>query len=261
MSTSRIESSGDARAKARNASSSSSKASTNECAIVPATATNWPGGGLDPEHGIIFAPAGNTFGVRTLVAPPSGYSDIRYVSGIAGRPFVEVWGPGDCCAADQGIVNRENLPQRYAPPAGSPPPAPVPGLNVDGLPISKPPYGLLAAIDLNRGELLWQTPHGDTPDNIRNHAALKGVNIPKTGSPSNAGLLVTKTLLIAVEGSGGAAILHAYDKATGEEIAAIDLPGPSGGLPMSYAVDGRQFIAISVAGERGAELVALALPQ
>ena len=78
-------------------------------AIVPATATNWPGGGLDPENGIIFAPAGNTFGVRTLVAPPAGYSDIRYVSGIAGRPFAEVWGPGDCCAADAGIVNRENL--------------------------------------------------------------------------------------------------------------------------------------------------------
>ena len=90
-------------------------------AIVPATATNWPGGGLDPENGIIFAPAGNTFGVRTLVAPPPGFSDIRYVSGIAGRPFAEVWGPGDCCAADAGIVNRENLPQRYAPPAGGPP--------------------------------------------------------------------------------------------------------------------------------------------
>ena len=73
-------------------------------------------------------------------------------------------------------------------------------------------------------------------------------------------LLATMTLLFATDGWGGTPVLRAYDKATGEEIAAIELPGPSGGLPMSYAVDGRQFIAISVAGARGAELVVLALP-
>ena len=142
-------------------------------AIVPATATNWPGGGLDPENGIIFAPAGNTFGVRTLVAPPAGYSDIRYVSGIAGRPFAEVWGLGTAARLMPASSTARTC-RSGTPPAGSPPPPPVPGLNVDGLPISKPPYGLLAAVDLNRGELLWQTPHGDTPDNVRNHPALKG---------------------------------------------------------------------------------------
>ena len=91
-------------------------------------------------------------------------------------------------------------------PAGAAPAAPAAaegggGLNVQGLPIVKPPYGLLAAINLDRGELLWQTPHGDTPDNIRNHPALRGMNIPKTGQPgaSAVGLLVTKTLVISGE--------------------------------------------------------------
>jgi quinoprotein glucose dehydrogenase len=239
-------------------------------AIVPATATNWPGGGLDPENGIIFAPAGNTFGVRTLVAPPAGYSDIRYVSGVAGRPFVEVWGPGDCCAADAGIVNRENLPQRYTPPAGSPPPPPVPGLNVDGLPVSKPPYGLLAAVDLNRGELLWQTPHGDTPDNIRNHAALKGMNIPKTGQPgtSGVGLVVTKALVIMGDpqittppGRPRGAMLRAYDKTTGKEVGALLMPAIQSGSPMTYMLDGKQYIIVAVSGGNySGEYLAFALP-
>src|SRR5205814_4154376 len=72
------------------------------------------------------------------------------------------------------------------------------GLNVRGVPMIKPPYGLLAAIDLDRGELKWQTPHGDTPDAIRNNPALRGINLPKTGQPntSGVGLLVTKTLVI-----------------------------------------------------------------
>src|SRR5438093_2116812 len=68
-------------------------------AITVGTATNWPGGGYDPENHLAFAPAGNMPGVRTLVEPPPRFSDIRYVSGIAGAPFVEVFGPGDCCAA------------------------------------------------------------------------------------------------------------------------------------------------------------------
>ena len=240
-------------------------------AIVPATATNWPGGGLDPENGILFAPAGNTVGSRTLVAPPAGYSDIRYVSGIAGRPFVEVWGPGDCCAADQGVVNRENLPQRYAPPAGSPPPPPVQGLNVDGIPITKPPYGLLAAMDLNRGELLWQTPHGDTPDNIRNHPALKGLNIPKTGQvgTSGVGMVVTKTLVVMGDpqittppGRPRGAMLRAYDKKTGEQVGAVLLPAIQSGSPMTYRVDGKQYILVAVSGGNySGEYVAFALPQ
>ena len=93
---------------------------------------------------------------------------------------------------------------------------------MQGLPIVKPPYGVLSAINLDRGELIWQVPHGDTPDNVRNHPALKGMNIPKTGQNGSVGLLVTKTLVImgdpqvtTAPGRPRGAMLRAYDKATG----------------------------------------------
>jgi quinoprotein glucose dehydrogenase len=132
---------------------------------------------------------------------------------------------------------------------------------LEGLPVVKPPWGRITAIDMNTGEHAWMIPNGPTPDEIANNPALAGVELPPTGRMTRAMLLATKTLLFGTDGWGGSPSLRAYDKATGAEIAAIELPGPSGGLPMSYAVDGRQFIAISVAGERGAELVSLALPQ
>ena len=248
-------------------------------AIVPATATNWPGGAYDPETHTLFAPAGNTFGVRTLVAPPQGFTDIRYVSGVAGRPFAEVWGPGDCCAADAGIRTRDDLPQRFAPPpapASAAPAAPAAaegggGLNVQGLPIVKPPYGLLAAINLDRGELLWQTPHGDTPDNIRNHPALKGLTIPKTGqaATSGVGMVVTKTLVImgdpqitAPPGRTRGAMLRAYDKKTGQEVGALWMPAIQSGSPMTYMVDGKQYIVVAVSGGAySGEYLAFGLPE
>ncbi|OFW03439.1 MAG: quinoprotein glucose dehydrogenase [Acidobacteria bacterium RIFCSPLOWO2_02_FULL_68_18] len=235
-------------------------------AIVPATATNWPGGGYDPENGILFAPAGNTFGSRTLVAPPQGFSDIRYVSGIGGRPFVEVFGPGDCCAADAGRRTREELPQ--SPAAVKAPP--VPGLAIDGIPVVKPPYGLLAAMDLNRGTLLWQAPHGDTPDNIRSHPLLKGANIPKTGQPgtSGVGLMVTRALVVMGDpqittppGRPRGAMLRAYDKKTGQEVGALLMPAIQSGSPMTYLVDGKQYIVVAVSGGNySGEYLALALP-
>jgi quinoprotein glucose dehydrogenase len=141
---------------------------------------------------------------------------------------------------------------------------------VQGLRLLKPPYGRITAYNMNRGEITWQIPNGDTPDNVKNHPALKGVNIPKTGKPSNAGLLVTKTLLFAGEGSGGAPIFHAYDKATGAEIFQMPMPGPQVSLPMTYMLNGRQFIVLAVRGSGGnaqtgapgfgAQLVAFALP-
>ncbi|OFW17173.1 MAG: quinoprotein glucose dehydrogenase [Acidobacteria bacterium RIFCSPLOWO2_02_FULL_67_21] len=245
-------------------------------AIVPATATNWPGGAYDPELHIVFAPAGNTFGSRTIVAPPPGFSDIRYVSGIAGRPFQEVLGPGDCCAADAGRRDREAPP----PPAGgrgagananiAPSGADGGGLNPGGLPIVKPPYGLLAAIDLDRGELLWQTPHGDTPDNIRTHAALKGIDIPKTGQvgTSGVGLMVTRTLAVmgdpqitAPPGRPRGAMLRAYDKKTGQQVGAVLMPAIQSGIPMTYMVDGKQYIIVAVSGGNySGEYLAFTLP-
>ena len=134
---------------------------------------------------IAFAPASNA-GINThsLVTPPAGFSDIKYVRGVAGQPFVEVFGPGDCCAADSPRAIAQAARGAGAPVLPSTAMAsetvagtsklPAGGLTVEGLPIMKPPYGVLAAIQLDRGELLWQVPHGDTPDGVRNHPALKG---------------------------------------------------------------------------------------
>jgi quinoprotein glucose dehydrogenase len=137
---------------------------------------------------------------------------------------------------------------------------------VRGLRIFKPPYGRITAYDMNKGEIAWQIPNGDTPQNVKDNPALKGLPIPKTGSASQAGLLVTKTLLFAGEGSGGHAIFHAYDKATGAEIWQAPLPGVQVSLPMTYMHDNRQFIVLGVRGSQtasppyGAQLVAFALP-
>jgi quinoprotein glucose dehydrogenase len=134
---------------------------------------------------------------------------------------------------------------------------------VQGLRILKPPYGRITAYDMNKGEIAWQIPNGDTPPNVKNNAALKGLTIPKTGSPSQAGLLVTKTMLFAGEGSGGLPVFHAYDKATGAEIWQTPLPGPQVSLPMTYMHQGRQYIVVGVRGSAGAgaQLVAFALPR
>jgi quinoprotein glucose dehydrogenase len=113
---------------------------------------------------------------------------------------------------------------------------------------------------MHTGDHSWMVANGPTPEDVANHPRLAGIAIPPTGRATRAMLLTTKTLLFATDGWGGTPVLRALDKATGETIAEIELPGASGGLPMAYEVDGRQFIAIAVAGERGAELVALALP-
>ena len=137
--------------------------------------------------------------------------------------------------------------------------------NIQGLRLIKPPYGRITAYDMNKGDIVWQIPNGDTPDAVKNHKALQGVTIPKTGNPSHAGLLVTKTLLMAGEGPGGQPVLHAYDKATGEEIWRTTLPGPQTSLPMTYLHQGRQYIVFGVRGNTaegtGAQLLALALPR
>jgi glucose dehydrogenase len=245
-------------------------------AVTVGTATNWPGGGYDPENHIAFAPAGNLPGIRSLVEPPAGFSDIKYVSGMAGEPFREVLGPGDCCAADSPRTAERAREARGAQPAAPPPPAGQggrggsAGLNVQGIPMVKPPYGLLAAIDLDRGQVKWQTPHGDTPDAVRNHPALRGVNIPKTGQPntSGVGLLVTKTLVImgdpqvtTTPDHPRGAMLRAYDKMTGKEVAAIFMPAPQSGSPMTYSVDGKQYIIVAISGGNySGEYVAFSLP-
>jgi quinoprotein glucose dehydrogenase len=244
--------------------------------------TNWPGGGYDPETHVAFAPASNAaINAHSLVTPPQGFSDIRYVRGVSGQPFVEVFGPGDCCAADspRAIAQAQAAAQAApvspstgtgaAPSAGTaaPPAMPAAGLTVQGLPILKPPYGVLAALQLDRGELLWQVPHGETPDGVRNHPALKGMTLSKTGQSGAVGLLVTRTLVImgdpqaTTTSRGRGAMLRAYDKATGAEVGAVFIPAPQSGSPMTYSVDGRQYIVVAVSGGAySGEYIAFALP-
>jgi quinoprotein glucose dehydrogenase len=131
---------------------------------------------------------------------------------------------------------------------------------LNGLPVVKPPYGRITAIDMNKGEHVFQIPNGPTPKDIAENPALKGVTIPPTGRATRAVVLATKTLLFAAEGWGGTPALRALDKATGEVLAEIKLPGAVGAVPMTYAIAGKQYVVLSVAGERGAELVALSLP-
>ena len=134
---------------------------------------------------------------------------------------------------------------------------------IDGLPLLKPPYGRITAYDMNKGEIAWQIANGDTPPAIKNNPALQGVNMPRTGSPSHAGILVTKTLLFAGEGWGGQPVFRAYDKATGQIIWETTIPaGTQTSLPMTYMHQGRQYIAFTAGtpGTTPAQLVAFAIP-
>jgi quinoprotein glucose dehydrogenase len=141
-------------------------------------------------------------------------------------------------------------------------PGAAPPLRVQGLPLVKPPYGSIVAIDMDRGEILWKIPNAETPDNVRNNPALKGLDIPRTGRQSNTiGVLVTKTLMIAGE-PGTPAMLRAYDKATGKEVGAVSMPAGQTGTPMTYLLNGKQYIVVAVAGQGfPGELVAFRLSE
>ncbi|HXI94165.1 MAG TPA: pyrroloquinoline quinone-dependent dehydrogenase [Blastocatellia bacterium] len=234
--------------------------------------TNWPGGGYDPETHTVYLPASNASIVPIgLIEPPEGFSDIKYVLGRAGQPFRVSEGPGFGSAADfpQQPSRRRATPEAPAPSASAPPAAGSQGsTSVQGLSILKPPYGLLSAINLDKGEITWQVPHGDTPDVVRNHAALKGMNIPKTGQSGAVGLVVTKTLVImgdpqitTTPDHPRGAMLRAYDKAIGKQVGAVYLPAPQSGSPMTYRVNGRQYIVVAVSGGAySGEYIAFALP-
>jgi quinoprotein glucose dehydrogenase len=130
-----------------------------------------------------------------------------------------------------------------------------------GVPLVKPPWGRITALDLTDGTLAWMVPNGDTPEGVAEQLELDPADVPRTGKVSRAGVLVTKTLLLAGEGSSGAPVFRALDKATGRTIAEINLPNTQLGLPMTYMHDSRQFIVVSVGGSgEPSELIALALP-
>ncbi len=120
---------------------------------------------------------------------------------------------------------------------------------IDGLPIFKPPYGRITAIDMNTGEHLWWIPNGDTPDEIAEHPLLEGVDIPNTGYQGNATALVTSTLLMFAEGRGGRPAWYAADKRTGERVGSVEIPAPVNTAPMTFLHEGVQYVVVPIAGE------------
>jgi quinoprotein glucose dehydrogenase len=198
--------------------------------------SNWPGGAYDPESNIVYVTA--SIGVNSMTI-------CRYAEG---SPMPH----GVCTGPEAGAFGGLRR------------------IDVQGLPLLKPPYGTIAAVDLKKGEVLWEIPNGETPDEIRNHPALRGVELGRTGRAGQPpGALATGTLLIVAEPGYGptpngerGSMLRAYDKATGRELAALQLPAPQSGSPMTYMLNGIQYlvIAVSAPGYPG-ELIAFRPPQ
>jgi quinoprotein glucose dehydrogenase len=198
--------------------------------------TNWAGGSYDPETHIAYVPSQRSLTSIGLIPGDPSRTDMNFMSGSAAPKTGASGGGGE------GLG---------------------PGLTVQGLPLVKPPYGSISAIDLNKGEILWHIANGDTPENIRNNPVLKGLDIPRTGRPGVFGVLVTKTLIICGERSAGKSdvMLRAYDKATGKEVGAVPLPAGQTGTPMTYMFNGKQYITLAIAaGGFPAELISYKLP-
>ena len=201
--------------------------------------SNWPGGAFDPETHTFYVASSNAAAVVLgLVQPTKDRSDMDWIAGSA-APAGRGGGLGGG------------------------------GLSVQGLSIFKPPYGTITAINLDRGEIAWQVPHGETPDAVRNNEALKGLDIPRTGQAGfTVGTLVTKTLVIAGDPQvttlttrPRGAMLRAYDKKTGSEVGSVLLPAPISASPMTYSVGGKQYVVVAVSGgPYSGEFVALRLP-
>ncbi len=221
--------------------SSPTDASVRGTLMVPGLTggANWQGGAVDAETGILYVSSISN-PMRGAARPPTGslpdFSAMARAARARGAPA----GPAGC-----------NM------------------MGPLGLPLIKPPWGRITAIDLNTGDHLWMVPNGDTPNCVKNHPALEGLELAPTGKAERGGLLVTKTLVFAGEGSGlfaaprdtGGPMFRAHDKLTGEVVAEFELPAHQTGLPMTYLQDGRQFIVVAVgARDHPAELVALALP-
>lgn len=190
-------------------------------------AANWESAAADPETGVLYVPSVTNWWVSAL-GEGGDRSDMRFI----------------------GRTVRVEAPM--------------------GLPLIKPPWGRITAIDLNTGDHVWVVPNGEAPEYVRKNPALAGIDLSGAGNPERAPLLVTKTLLFSGDGAGlfssgpqgGGRKFRALDKKTGHTLFEMELPGNETGLPMTYMLNGRQFIVVAT-GSRGAvpELVALALPE
>ena len=229
--------------------------------------TNWPGGCYDPETHTVYTFSETTVAVDGLVPGNPRFTDADYVRGTFGSAPTRaavIQGGDEYLAPPTAVANAASAAKAASTEEFRP------GVvTIDGLPLMKPPYGRITATDLTRGEIAWQVAHGDTPDAIKNHPALKGLNIPRTGRPGLLGPTVTKSLVICGE-SGFAttpsgkrgAMLRAYDKKSGEDRGAVYMPAPQTGCPMTYMLGGRQYIVLTIGGPGfPAELIAFRLPK
>ncbi len=185
---------------------------------------NWGGAGVDPETGILYVPSNNRSSVLHFYTPDESTGATMTITQAA-------FGSG----------RQPAMPQ--------------------GLPLFKPPYSRMTAVDLNAGETAWVQPNGDG-NRVRNHPMLRDLDLPPLGGDGRGGPLVTKTLLISALTAGGTdegPRLVARDKATGQIVGSVDLPTGAIGTPMTYLVDGRQYIALTIGG--GPRLIAFTLPQ
>ena len=232
--------------------------------MLPASTggANWQGGAFDPETGMLYVASATNPTTYPLVKG-GDTSDMNYVMSLGGRASPNTG------SSLQALRDGQVEPRAAEEARDGCPGFPYGPLGPRGLPLIKPPWGRITAIDLRTGEQRWMVANGDTPDCVKNHPALRGVTIPRTGKPERAGLMVTKTLLFGGEGSGlfamppyaGGPMFYAYDKATGDVVWEFTLPAHQSGIPMTYMIDGRQYIVVAV-GARGrpGELVALSLP-
>jgi quinoprotein glucose dehydrogenase len=225
--------------------------------ILPGTqgGANWAGGSYDPDSHMVYV-----YSKTAVEAPGIGYqADGKTVAqtALAQTKNIADSGGGGFSGGRVRLGTSDAIDAPI-----------VAGLfSIEGLPIHKPPYGRITAIDLTKGTLAWQTVHGETPDAIKNHPLLKGINIPRTGQASILGTLTTKTLVIC--GDGGlftdetgrkGARLRAYDKITGEERGAVFMPKPQTGAAMTYMFEGRQYIVSACSTSTGGDLIAYRLP-
>jgi quinoprotein glucose dehydrogenase len=240
---------------------------------------NWPGAALDPETGYLYVASVTQHDTLALSIADPKRSDMGYVGGGGGRGPAAGRG-GAAGAAGPAAGRGATRPPAGRGSAGAPQsigiedegsgrPAARQNSGPEGLPLVKPPWGRITAIDLNTGDHVWMAPNGHPPDYVVNHPAMKGIDLSNAGRPSRALLMVTKSLLISTDGNNlwvspagaGGNLIRAMDKKTGKTLWEMALPAMATGIPMTYRVNDRQFIVVAI-GAQGvpAELVALALP-
>ncbi len=199
---------------------------------------NWGGAGFDPQTGLLY------------VRSSEGTSANQVCEVLGDDPDVDVEFSNNCPHGAAGQIF-----------AGRPGAAEMARSRLGPIPLIKPPYAYLTAIDLNRGEIAWRVPFGEGSRIVRNHPLLRGVDLPeRLGTPGANGLMVTAGGLVFI--GGGDPYFYAFDKATGEEIWRGATPYRTSGNPMTYRTpSGQQFIAIATGAGPDAALVAFALPE